>query len=955
MNTIKIYFDTDGSIKELRKDFQLYQGQFHDKLLNVYVPTSVLAPDFTVENEQGQTIADFVASTSVKVGMKYIARNGSIKKSKNYYLNYLKVMTQNGVEYAVYERKLPKEFTTYIGQGQTAPVLVVNVVNMDVESDPAEVLSVVTTQECFLDVMPSADLDNDEAVEPSEWELVNAELNAVKETLLEKQDKTDPLLQTDAKTVVGAINENKANIGTNATAIGENSTDIAELRNDVMDLQALLATGETPIGKMEGNELPTDEQLNAFVQSVVTREQRVGDVVIFVLDNTTTYKYTYTEDGWQSYEITTVDKASNSTYGIVEGTYTAEEQSAKVRNVLTDINNGKIEDLYVKDGDNYRNVKEYLEANKTAIANVVDGTTPVALAESAEKDGEGNNIVNTYLTQTAGATKQYVQDYAVPKTFTNVYFISADGYVGEPPVVSETPAFSATTTGAGETEIIKDGDSSDLSMDLTANFDLSISNSYRNTFWVVASEDCNVQFRLVTQYKKPTEEWTDLNIELSEEYSLIAENYERIDFSSQFLSLGSETVSLGLGDKIRQFLSVIVQVDTPINFGVFSNTVYPSTFNLIAQNYVPAGATSVYVNGSPVATWNADTKSAVLVDDQTVLQFNADTKMNVENPTGTGSLSLNRATNTTTGQNSVAVGETCEASGRASYACGLSCTSSGIASHSECSACTASGDYSHAEGGQTEASGLSSHSEGSETEATGNASHSEGRATYATGQFSHAEGLGSTASGEVSHAEGNNTIAQRANQHVFGKYNIADTDGADSTVDGKYIEIVGNGTANNSRSNARTLDWNGNETIAGKMQATGGYTDGNNATYVAQLPDTTGWAGNKTLATTEYVDDNNLTHQTQLFSDTISAGTDITLSANMTNYKWLIFFSRSSSSTAHTGLSLPVNVFQLFNSSNKRIQISSEDRFVNFHKSADNKIYIDNLSTFSILEIYGIN
>ena len=191
MNTIKIYFDTDGSIKELRKDFQLYQGQFHDKLLNVYVPTSVLAPDFTVENEQEQTIADFVASTSVKVGMKYIARNGSIKKSKNYYMNYLKVMTQNGVEYAVYERKLPKEFTTYVGQGQTAPVLVVNVVNMDVESNPAEVLSVVTTQECFLDVMPSADLDNDEAVEPSEWERVNAELNAVKETLLEKQDKED--------------------------------------------------------------------------------------------------------------------------------------------------------------------------------------------------------------------------------------------------------------------------------------------------------------------------------------------------------------------------------------------------------------------------------------------------------------------------------------------------------------------------------------------------------------------------------------------------------------------------------------------------------------------------------------------------------------------------------------------------------------------------------------------
>ena len=816
MNTIKIYFDTDGSIRELRKDFQLYQGQFHDKLLNVYVPTSVLAPDFIVENEQGQTIADFVASTSVKVGMKYLARNGSIKKSKNYYLNYLKVMTQNGVEYAVYERKLPKEFTTYVGQGQTAPVLVVNVVNMDVESDPAEVLSVVTTQECFLDVMPSADLDNDETVEPSEWELMSAEMNAVKETLLEKQDKTDPLLQTDAKTVVGAINENKENIDTNTTNIASNSEQIAGLRNDIADLTARVESGENYIGQMEGENMPSSAQLSQFVEDTVARATTVGDVVIFVLDSDPkrNYKFTYYQSGWAGYELTTVSKANNNIYGLLKGTYGIDSANE----VLLDINNGEVLHVWVQDGAEYRDLKEFLGANKTAIAEILDGTTPVALAESAEKDGEGNNIVNTYLTQTAGATKQYVQDYAVPKTFTNVYFISADGYVGNPPAISETPAFSATTTGAGETEIIKDGDSSDLEMDLTASFDLSISNSYRNTFWVVASEDCNVQFRLVTQYKKPTEEWTDLNIELSEEYPLVADNYERIDFSSQFLSLGSETVSLGLGDKIRQFLSVKVQVDTPITFGVFSNTVYPSTFNLIAQNYVPAGATSVYVDGSPVATWNADTK------------------MNTENPTGTGSLSLNRKENTIIGEYSTAEGITCEASGRCSHAEGGSCHAIGTTAHAEGSGTQANGNASHAEGDGTEANGLYSHAEGNFSEANGECSHAEG---------------GSEANGDYSHTEGVNTIASRKGQHVFGKYNIADVEGADTTAYGKYVEIVGNGSANNARSNARTLDWDGNEVIAGKMQATGGFTDGNNSTYTAQLPDTTGWTSNKTIATTD--------------------------------------------------------------------------------------------------------
>ena len=37
---------------------------------------------------------------------------------------------------------------------------------------------------------------------------------------------------------------------------------------------------------------------------------------------------------------------------------------------------------------------------------------------------------------------------------------------------------------------------------------------------------------------------------------------------------------------------------------------------------------------------------------------------------------------------------------------------------------------------------------------------------------------------------------------------------------GTYIEIVGNGTADNARSNARTLDWSGNEILTGSSTAT---------------------------------------------------------------------------------------------------------------------------------------
>lgn len=78
---------------------------------------------------------------------------------------------------------------------------------------------------------------------------------------------------------------------------------------------------------------------------------------------------------------------------------------------------------------------------------------------------------------------------------------------------------------------------------------------------------------------------------------------------------------------------------------------------------------------------------------------------------------------------------------------------------------------------------------------------------------------GSVATGDMAVAEGNNTTAARRSQHVFGEYNISDAGGAGSTERGSYVEIAGNGTSSN-RSNARTLDWNGNEWLAGTNSAT---------------------------------------------------------------------------------------------------------------------------------------
>ena len=55
------------------------------------------------------------------------------------------------------------------------------------------------------------------------------------------------------------------------------------------------------------------------------------------------------------------------------------------------------------------------------------------------------------------------------------------------------------------------------------------------------------------------------------------------------------------------------------------------------------------------------------------------------------------------------------------------------------------------------------------------------------------------------------TVANGENQLVFGKYNVKDTEN-------KYACIIGNGTSDTARSNAHTVDWNGNAWFAGDVE-----------------------------------------------------------------------------------------------------------------------------------------
>ena len=219
-------------------------------------------------------------------------------------------------------------------------------------------------------------------------------------------------------------------------------------------------------------------------------------------------------------------------------------------------------------------------------------------------------------------------------------------------------------------------------------------------------------------------------------------------------------------------------------------------------------------------------------------------------------LSGGRKENTTVGEGSFAFGSSVEASGSASHAEGAFTVASGPGSHAEGTNTIASGSYSHAENGvnasgyKTIASGDFSHAEGGTTLAAGRAAHSEGWKTKANGMYAHAEGLNTISNGKSSHAAGKYNIEDSyiswpewtasTEYEVGAKVKVTTTIDNETTITGyicktantdteftaskwtedahmNYAHIVGNGTADNARSNAYALDWNGNGHFAGDV------------------------------------------------------------------------------------------------------------------------------------------
>ena len=178
------------------------------------------------------------------------------------------------------------------------------------------------------------------------------------------------------------------------------------------------------------------------------------------------------------------------------------------------------------------------------------------------------------------------------------------------------------------------------------------------------------------------------------------------------------------------------------------------------------------------------------------------------------------------------------------------------AAHGEGAFTVAGGPCTHTEGLGTAAYGLGAHSEGvsdalvadcvedvrdaTQDElieawkenhfslALGNASHEEGNGNFSLGDVTHTEGEHTLAKARGVHTEGFGTIASSEYQHVQGKFNVEDENN-------EYAHIVGNGEDDESRSNAHTVDWQGNAWFAGEIKVGGEGQDDPAAKSVALI------------------------------------------------------------------------------------------------------------------------
>ena len=237
MNKLRITLKEDGSIVPFSPDFKIMRGCYGNVLINIEVPRNLLIDTVLDDNNIN------IAGNSIRVGAIIKTATGDNLTTKKYELQYVKDFVREGIEYRLYQRKMPKPFTMWetvstVEATQSGHLnMVINVINWTLNNNQARVEEVAANPVCTLQVYQSDFLDQDEqAIEVSDFDILYGQTQELEADYREFEGSYRTWIQ-------GWYNNTKAEFDALETSLrNEIQTSNANLTQSFTNMQTALET-----------------------------------------------------------------------------------------------------------------------------------------------------------------------------------------------------------------------------------------------------------------------------------------------------------------------------------------------------------------------------------------------------------------------------------------------------------------------------------------------------------------------------------------------------------------------------------------------------------------------------------------------------------------------------------------------------------------------------------------
>ncbi len=196
MEVLELVLRRDGTVKSFKSDFKIYRGSYGDVLFNISVPHELL-----VDQVRDIDTNDIITGNYVAVSAIIRTVVGKNLQTKKYYFKAVKDYEMHGTTHRLYQRKLPKEFTLWETVNQHEAIggglleMIVNVVNFTTDDEKSRIEEIVASPILTLDIYPSDKLDEEEEIEPSEFEQLHSQVEDLQLDYDNTHSKADEALE----------------------------------------------------------------------------------------------------------------------------------------------------------------------------------------------------------------------------------------------------------------------------------------------------------------------------------------------------------------------------------------------------------------------------------------------------------------------------------------------------------------------------------------------------------------------------------------------------------------------------------------------------------------------------------------------------------------------------------------------------------------------------------------